>query len=493
MKRLYFLKYIGALLLLVSCVDLIQEPKSFLTEEEYIQIPQTIELVNKAVDGLYLDMFYNNYGFNCRLMRVNTGADDLQTAPKPNNSLFYFIELNPSPSANAKDTSELWINFWKVITSSNKIINGTPIPEDATEAKIYKQSIAEAYFMRALAYFHMVRLFGEIPIIKDGQEALNEQVRNPVEDVYEKIIIPDLEKAIEDLLAISRKNDSSTPSKWAAKACLADVYLTMAGWPLNKGQTYYQKSAVESLDIIDNSGLYLTDKYGDLWLENKKSDANEHMFALHHSATYKNPSQYGKSLYPRDYQTNGGWADYYADPDFMVKYPEGDRKSFNYMTSWPTNNGIVEWQNSQDQLPCISKYYDYDEGPGGKSAQSNGLTPIYRYADVLLMYAEASNLADGAVNARALESLQQVQNRAGSAVVTTTTDSKLFDDAVFAERGWEFLAEFKRWYDLVRREKLQNEKSEEYNKSVFKANNHYYLPLPPEELEMTNWQNNLGY
>ncbi len=493
MKSIKKILILSVIIILNGCVDLVQTPQSFITEEDFIQIPQSIELVNKSVDGLYYDLWSGNYGFNCRLMRVNTGADDLTTSPKPNNPMFYIIELNPSPSANEADSKELWKAYWSVITNANKIINGTPIPENSDKEKLYKQSIAEAYFMRALAYFHLVRLFGEAPIIKSDKEAEASSERQSVASIYEEIIVPDALKAIEDLPETSRSGDSSTPSLWAGKALLADVYLTMAGWPLKKGKPYYKKAADLSLEIIEKSGLYLTPHYGDLWKEERKRDANEHMFALHHSAKYRNPSQYGKSFYPRDHKPIGGWADYYANPEFMKKYPEGERKDFNYMTSWKTENGITQWQNSKDGLPCIAKYQDYNEGPPAKSAQSNGLTVLYRYADVLLMYAESSNLSEKSVGAKALAALQEVQKRAKSSIITTTTDSEKFDDAVFSERGWEFLAEHKRWYDLVRREKLSEVKPNYYAKSIYRANNHYYFPLPVDEIQMTGWSNNPGY
>lgn len=475
-----------------SCVDLNQDPTSFLTEEEYIQMPQSIEMVNKSVDGLYNDLWFDNYGFNCRMMRFNTAGDDLLSAPKPNNSIAYLIDLSPSASANNADATSVWRNFWKVITSSNKIINGTPLPADEVKADKIKKSIAEAYFMRAFSYYYLVRIFGNVPIIKSGAEALQPQSRREVADVYNQIIVPDLLKAIADLPTTSRSTTSSTPSKYAAKTCLADVYMTMAGWPLKKGTEYYAKAAALSLEVITESGLFLTPKYDNLWKEALKTESNEHIFTIQHSAKFLNPSQYGKSFYPRDFSPNGGWADYYANPAFMDKFPADDRKAFCYMTSWKTAKGVVTWQNSQDKLPCISKYFDYNEGVAGKSAQSNGITPIFRYAHVLLMYAEASNLATGTVNSKALECIQKVQSRSRSPL-TTTTDSKAFDDAVFAERGWEFMAEFTRWFDIVRRDKAAEIKPDIYNKSLYKANNHFYYPIPSDEVQMTGWTNNAGY
>ena len=95
------------------------------------------------------------------------------------------------------------------------------------------------------------------------------------------------------------------------------------------------------------------------------------------------------------------------------------------------------------------------------------------------------------------DALQEVQKRAqgyaDDATVTTTTNPSEFLDAVFDENGWEFFAEMRRWFDLVRLEKLKDVKPTEWANSLFKANNHYYFPVPYTQIELTNWANNAGY
>lgn len=478
-----------------SCVDLDQEPKSFLTEEEYIKLPQGLNTVELAATGLYHSLWYKAYGFSSYMARYECLDDALLTSPKPNNASSILITLNPDAGTNGTSTWTTWKNMWSVISGANKLIVGTPLPTDETEAEQYRAVLGEAHFMRALSYFYLVRFFGDVPAITDPAKANSPQERVSVENIYNDIIVPDAQYASEHLPLISRSGTSSTPSQWAGKALLSKIYLTMAGWPLKLGTAYYQKAADTALDIIDhNTYLSLTPTYEGLWKEARKEEANEHMFALHNSVAQKVASQYGKSYYPRDYVL-AGWADVQANPVYMNKYPEGERKDFVYMTSWPTTNGIVTWENSLDGMPCIAKYQDYNQGAAGKSATSNGITPIFRYAEVLLMYAEASNLATGTVNAKALDCLQQVERRAGIAEedITTTTESNAFDTAVFAERGYEFIAENKRWFDLVRREKVSEVKPEYYAKSLFKEFNHYYLPIAPGELALTGWENNPGY
>ena len=501
MKKLIYLTAIaGSLLLTTSCVDLTQEPESFITEEDYWSAIDQQSL-QKAADALYNDLWQGNYGFNSRLQRLNVCADDITyRAAKANNELAYYGRLTPNLTANDADFSTTWTLFYKVISSSNKIIKGTTIPTDEEEAKAFKEILGEAYFMRGLSYFYLVRLYGDVPLLLEDDEAIITMPRTAVSEIYDKAIVPSLKTAAE-WLPNQGRSGNSTPSKWAAKACLADVYMTMAGWPLNKGTEYYGLAAAEAQDIIDNAngaGLSLTTKYSDLWKEANKSQTNEVMFALQHSSKHKLASNYGKSYYPSDYAPNAGWADYYGDEDFFLTYPEDARKEHNYMTEWKVKSGdVIPYTQSADKLPAISKYYDYDEGDPGKSAQANGITCIYRYAEVLLMYAEASTRATNTVNAVALDAIQEVQIRAGyqdkGLPLTTTNDPTEFLKDVSNERGWEFFAEMKRWFELVRLEKVKDVRAEEWDASLFNANHHYYFPVPYQQIDLAGWTNNAGY
>ena len=373
MKKLIYLTAVaGSLLLTTSCVDLTQEPESFITEEEYWNTVDQASL-EKAADALYSDLWQGNYGFNSRLQRINVCADDITyRAAKANNELAYYSRLTPNLTANDADFSTTWTLFYKVISSSNKIIKGTTIPTNEKEAKAFKEVLGEAYFMRGLSYFYLTRLYGDVPLLLENDEATITMPRTSVAEIYDKAIIPSLTTATE-WLPNKGRSGNSTPSKWAAKACLADAYMTMAGWPLNKGTEYYGLAAAQAKEIMDNkaqAGLVLTAEYSDLWKEDKKTETNEVMFALQHSAKHKIASNYGKSYYPSDYSPNAGWADYYGNEDFLKAYPNDDRKEWNYMTEWKIKSGeIIPYTESADKLPAISKYYDYDEGAPGKSAQ----------------------------------------------------------------------------------------------------------------------------
>lgn len=497
-KYIYAAALFASSLSMNSCVSLDQDPQSFLRFETF---PKDASNLASTADALYVDLWNGNYGLNCRLQRINVGADDVTyRAAKPNNPLALIEDLYPNITQNDADFSTLWSLFTKAIYDSGKIITETPVNEadNSKEAVALRAVVGEAYFVRGLSYFYLVRLFGDVPLILTPEDAEKKDMqRVAVADIYDKAIVPDMERAVKWLPATSRTKDASTPSKWAAEAALGDIYMTMAGWPLNKGKEYYAKAESVLGDAIQNSGLKLSTHYADLWKEANKTTEKEFLFGIMHSNANKKASNYGKSYYPSDFAPNAGWSDYYASEKFYLAYPNDERKAHNFMTEWNTKKGVVNYKKSADKLPAISKYYDYNDGLPGKSAQSNGITCIYRYADILLMYAEASVRATNSVSAKATNALQEVQKRAqgyaDDATVTTTTNPSEFLDAVFDENGWEFFAEMRRWFDLVRLEKLKDVKPTEWANSLFKANNHYYFPVPYTQIELTNWTNNAGY
>lgn len=494
---IYAALLLGSTFTAVSCVDLNQNPQSFISYETF---PKDAASVASVADGLYRDLWNDNYGFNCRLQRISVGADDITyRSAKANNPLALIKDLQPNITTNDADFKTLWALFTKAVYDSNAIIDGTAVNEnDNSKAAVaLRQVVGEAYFVRGLSYFYLVRLFGDVPLILSTSDAKKDMPRTAVADIYDKAIVPSLTRAVEWLPEVSRTKNASTPSKWAAEAALGDAYMTMAGWPLKRGSDYYQKAADVLSDAIRNSGLELDEQYSDLWKESKKSTDKEHLFALFHSVDNKVASQYGKSYYPSDFSPNAGWADYYADLKFYENYPEDTRKTWNFMTEWNTKNGVVNYAQSADGLPCISKYYDYNQGAAGKNQLSNGVTSVYRYADILLMYAEASARATSTVSAEALKALQEVQKRAqgypDNPVLTTTTNTEEFLNAVFNENGWEFFAEMRRWFDLVRLEKVKDVRADVWTNSLFKANSHYYFPIPYLQINLTGWTNNPGY
>lgn len=328
MKKTTYMWMAGVLLAasVSSCVDLEQQPNSFLTEEEYIKYPKDIASVSRGVSALYNELRGGNYGFNCRIQRINVMADDITfAADKPGNSLGFYEDLQPTSAGDAPTYQQLWTLFYKVINGANKLIEGTPVKEDD---KALQGVIGEAYFLRGLSYFYLVRIFGDVPLVLTKDDASVTMPRAAVREIYEKSIFPDFEKAAGILPEKSRSGDSSTPSKWAAKAALADACMTASGWPLKLDKkTWNGKAARELKEIIETSGLSLTADYSDLWRESKKAETNEHMFSIFHSVISMTASNYGKSYVPGDFcavnakgvlEAHTGWKDYFADRKSVV-------------------------------------------------------------------------------------------------------------------------------------------------------------------------------
>ena len=484
---------------LFGCVDLKQEPLSFLTPEN---ISYDESNMTTMANGLYRSLWGWNYGYCCRLFTLTLGADDVIAGQLSKTRVIVIDELRADATISELDVKYFWTNMYNLILNSNLMIEGISGSSGSFEEK--KPYLGEAYFMRAFAYYNLVRIFGDVPAIIDSKSAQdvlgNENIgRNRVADIYDKIIVPDLIMAEEYLPEVPRTRDNSSVGKIAAQTCLSEVYLTMAGWPLKRTE-YYAKAAEKAKQIIEASynTHRLVEHYEDLWKEVTKSDNTEHIFAINCSRLNSMASQYGISFLAME---ENGWSDYLADEAFYLKYPDDERKAFNYKTTYnragrPGQTIIVPYTQSTMKSPFINKYRDY----GTDAAQSDGIIPIYRYADVLLIYAEAQNLANNGPDDLAYRCINDVRKRATGGTpndIPENLSGEDFDKYVFDERGWEFFAEFKRWFQLVRREKV--EECNRYNSRVVEAGyidrnkENYLMPLPPKEVELAKFPQNAGY
>lgn len=491
-----------AILITSACVDLFQEPQSDLTPETIILTQPTLEAM---ANGLYKSFWDNNFGFNCRIASLGLSADDMITGAVSKTRTTQDDQMKV-PVDNP-DVSVLWKGFYKTIFDANNLIlsiTGNP-DLDPDLGKIY---LGEAYFFRALSYFYIVRYFGDAPAIIDPTgsadiDGISLIPRKSVKDIYDRIIVPDLLKAEKLLKTQSRDDNNQAPTVWAAKTLLTDVYITMAGWPL-KETNYYAEAAKKAKEIIDGKVHSLVSNYRDLWLEANKTDKTEHIFALQHSLTYL-PSQYGISYL--GVEEGNGWSDYAADPVFFANFPNDTRKAFSYVTSTVNSKTgkTINWTEFASGGPYIRKYRNYGgcgsygiEGVSDTRSQlSQGLTPIYRYADVLLFYAEASNMAEGGPNTLAYDCINKIRDRAFG-----DTNHRLsglnqiqFAKAVFDEFGWENVFEFKRWFQLVRTEMVDEAvgKNTAVGARLNVNKQNYLFPLPVRQAELRGWTNNPGY
>ncbi|MFT3827627.1 MAG: RagB/SusD family nutrient uptake outer membrane protein [Chitinophagaceae bacterium] len=353
-----------------------------------------------------------------------------------------------------------WQSMFYVVAVANSVITNVQANASKLDATTINTAIGEARFMRAAAYFNLVRLYGAVPIIEDmTKNVSNYQLpRNIVTDVY-RFIIEDLKYAEANLPV---KGATAARVKIAsAKALLAKVYLT---------QKDYTNAAAKALEVINNEtayGIGLMDSYADLFYT-KNNNNKESLFALQWVASNVDGS-YGTGNVTQAYCAaygqgltglSDGWGsfrptldlqsafetgDLRRKPTYMLKddvYPELKQASGGY--TYPGNN--LSTTNASVKKYVVGTYED-NSSVGGVYFMSTGInTYMIRYSDVLLTYAEAvlgSNASTSDVNA--LKQFNRVRKRAG---LGDKSSIGILD--ILHERRVEFAFEGQYWYDLLR-------------------------------------------
>ena len=234
-----------------------------------------------VLDGMLAGSFsalYSSWtGFDCPYPIVMTaGGEDVGVSADLYKN---FEQLNATPDETIINT--LWKSLYKSITNANlliKTIQKKNIEQGIPEEELNRIE-GQARFIRALSYFFLVRWFGEIQLITaDNQEEFKKVKQSSVSDIYD-FIVKDL-KISDNLLPESFK-DKGRPDKYASKALLSKVYLTMAGWPLEKTENY-ALARDKAKEVID-SKKYILEKFEDLWKNEKKITNKEFIFAFYGS------------------------------------------------------------------------------------------------------------------------------------------------------------------------------------------------------------------
>lgn len=436
---------------------------------------------NSAINGAFLSLweFFNN----ATPYIVLAGAEDISVKPDAATTRIYDI-FNATPTDQfARST---WQAFYNCINVCNPIIANVGSAGEVSEdnKKIFE---GEARYLRAFSYYWLTRLYGEVPLILTAEDQNNAANvgQSTVAEVY-KLITEDLVFA-EDNLPVSFA-EKGKPTKGAASGLLASVYLTMAGWPMND-VSKYALARDEAKKVMDMGIYSLEPDYSDLWTVSKQVNSKEMIFVFFgNSSTGPTASHRHMSTRPGE---EGGYQSYFSEARFFNKFPEGPRKEASFHTVF-TDAAHTTWQDSRIGQPFIEKYRD-----GGDAASKEGPVIIVgvgsgtwvetRFAEVLLIYAEAANKAEGTPSAEALEAVNKVRRRAGGNNQSLYPDllpgmsQQAFENAILDERAWELAFEGKRWFDLVRKEKVI-----EVNKDLYqKVDIHnMLLPKPQTELDL---------
>lgn len=496
MKRvIIYLRYKIVLLVAIfaiSCTDLLEEnPVSIVAPSNFYKTDSDFRA---AINGALRALFggYGNFS-NVSPHLISGGAEDVSSrAAAPQLNEFDTFQ----PTVNNNFARNMWVALYKSINTCNGIIANIDAGTEVSEIN-KKGYEGQARYIRALSYFYLTRWWGEVPVITyENQLDAANAGQSSVADIYE-IIIDDLTFA-EDNLPLTY-GDRGRPTKGAAQIMLAEVYLNMAGWPI-KDSSKYAMARDMAKKVID-SGIYsLEDEFLDLWLVANKLTNTEFIFAFYGSpfngAGATSPVH--QSMRPGE---EGGFNTVLSESRFFYSFPEGPRKEATFWTVF-ADKAKTTWEESVQGKPVIAKYRD-----GGVAATRNqglvngsageGFFVVNRFAEALLIYAEAANMAEGTPSQEALNAINLVRRRASDNDLSLYPDllpgmtQQAFDEAVINERKWEFAFEVKRWFDLVRKEMVVSANIDMYPN--VKEHNRL-LPKPQTEIDLINGlEQNPGY
>jgi hypothetical protein len=485
MKKILILLFV---LTVTGCEDFLeQDIRSNHNYDNYFQSEDDlVRFSNGMFGGLIIwtweqgGLFFNNYWViqdlasdNCYETGPSVDMHDLsQFTFDANNIVFDF----------------LWEGCYTIINLSNVMLVEIENIEKYSSPEVKNHLLGEAYFMRGMLYFELVKLFGDIPLqlFPTKEVEATRLTRTPVAQVYESII-SDLEYA-EEFLKVNPFKDRvlGMPTSATASALLGKVYLTRGA--LNDDPADFSQAAVYLEKVI---GEYtLEPEFGDIF---KLANANrgEILWAVNFSGTLGEgwtTNQFIVRLMPTTESDNG------------TRNGQGWERPTNYLyNSYAANDErkaatfITSFEGETFDGPYIQKYWDREAEPGKQNGESDADFIYLRYADVLLMYAEALNEISNGPDNDAYDAINQVRNRAGLEDLTAGLSYQDFKDAVLQERQWEFVMEGQRWYDLVRMGKLVDQVL--LSKPTANVQDYHILfPIPQKERYYnTNLSQNEGY
>ena len=333
--------------------------------------------------------------------------------------------------------------------------------------------LGEAHFLRAWFYFQLARYYGEVPLVLSETTDISklDTRKASLSEVYAQVI-SDYEQA-EELLPV--ENIVGHATKYAATALKARAYLQMSGKPLEDKSA--AALAAQACKEVIASGKYALVKDYFSQFDGKHEHNSEYIFDVEFDNTASN-SLYGGQVGTVDgvpHEQSAYWAQVRTFKEMYDKFDPADlrREAVNagghIAVSKETGKAemVMGDENYKDNYWVYKFRHPLDKSERGETWANwcNNINfPIIRYADVLLMYAEAENRADGAPSPEALECVNQVRRRGFGKDINTPapgvdlpmSSGAAFDEVILKERSLELCFEGHRWADLVRFGKLQD-------------------------------------
>ncbi len=481
----------AGLLVATSCSKsfLDEENRSNLTQENYFQNAQQADAF---VTGIYTSLRANteggSYGETAWVtLELLTGH-----ATTNSQSNFNLAVINHSLGAENPGLYSYWQQYFYGIAKANVAI--TRLPEIDMDEAEKNRLLGQAHFLRGYYYFHLVRMFGDLPLVTapvlpSDEEALRPS-RSSAAEIYD-LIVSDLQFAEQSGMPdVDRTGRASTG---AAKSMLANVYLTMAGAPLNLGQEYFQLAADKAAEVTTQ---------GEAWyplfsnLENLHDRPNKNQGEFIFQVQYlAGVAENNISAIILPYNLNiSRFGDEYGSimprRAFVNTYEEGDRRAQErgfFFTSAPRPTSPSEIVTFP---PALYKFWlEAAGGVNGDATPDINFT-IMRMPEVYLIHAEAANEANGGPTAAAYESINRVRQRAGLPALSGLSQ-EAFRQAVWKERYHELCYENKSYFDIQRTRKAYDLANNRFVDAIGFTNEanttwtekYMLMPIPVRELQ----------
>lgn len=421
------MKYIKIVLLtmtglLYSCSDSFLEltPQQSVSDAEALT---NLEDFNSSITGIYNEISSSNYYGRYMFLIPDVMSDDVKQNSQANRIILYAEHV---VNVSDPDASNLWTDMFQAINAANVVINSDVTLPDVVKDE-QNHLIGEAYALRGLVYFDMVRFFAQhytftadashlgVPLVLTF-DPTNKPSRNTVKEVYDQAI-SDMTMALTLMGSVSRSGNSNTLSPLAVKALLSRVYLYKEDWV---------NAEAMATDVITSSEYSLVpdSTYLDLWA---KDNSIESIFEISMTES-DNAGGSIAGLYLAD-----GFGDYLPSDDVVSLYDPLDERLGVF---------VVDTLLSGDYAPFrMEKYPDV-------SGFDN--TKVIRLAELYLIRAEA-RAEIGTNETGAQQDLDMVRQRGLASAPNNADMGQALKDAIQLERRLELCFEGQRLWDLMRK------------------------------------------
>lgn len=395
-------------------------------------------------------------------------------------------------SASSSGFYQIWSQLYVMVNRANTLLSYIDKITFTTPG-MKEQVLAETRFLRGLAYLYLVRFFENIPFKTEQNMDELEPANEGSSDQVWKLIFDDFEYAKNNLKPKYTGSDIGRATSGAAQTMLVKAYISYAGKPWNKSE-YWSKAAQEAKSIIENPiyGYDLEQDYERVFLL-----SNEHGCEYIFSVEYISNKNVGwdfqtfTGIRNGDQQKLGGWSSFTVEEEFFQTMSSNDKrrpKTFVLSYRGFSNPNITWTYPGNISVPHYNKYQDRNDV--GSGTADYGLNfYIARFSDLLLMYSEAENEANGPT-INSIYGINRVRARAGLSQLSTSDFTKeTLREAIYQERLWELCGEGHAWFDMKRMD-LMKKRITKYTVT----DKHYVFPIPQNELDVNpNLIQNSGY